>query len=168
MTPFATAVNAAMRKLAAQHALFVGQSVAYDGAAIHASLDGVPAAQRLEMPVIEDFQMGFCIGLALKGKLPVCMFPRFDFVLLAVNQLVNHLDKIPSFGWNLKVIVRTVVGQKRPLNAGPQHTQNHTEAFRAMLTKIPVIQVRHPEEVTAAYDMALDHPGSILVVENPL
>ena len=40
--------------------IFVGQSVCFDGATIYDSLDGVPMAQRLEMPVIEDFQMGYC------------------------------------------------------------------------------------------------------------
>jgi len=161
-------VNVEMRRIAADpRALFVGQSVEYDGAAMYASLDGVPTAQRLEMPVIEDFQMGFCIGLALKGKLPICLFPRFDFMLLAVNQLVNHLDKLPIFGWEPKVIIRTTVGQKVPLDAGPQHTQNYTDAFRAMLLSIPVIQVRSAAEVTWAYDFAREAPRSVLVVENP-
>jgi pyruvate dehydrogenase E1 component beta subunit len=165
---FNEAVNAAMRKLAAQpNALFVGQSVEYDGAAMHASLDGVPMRQRLEMPVAEDFQVGFCIGLALKGMLPICMFPRFDFVLLAANQLVNHLDKLPRFGWYHKVIIRTVVGQKTPLDAGPQHTQDHTAAFSLMLKSVDVARVSTPAQVEEAYDLAIRSPRSMLIVEHP-
>lgn len=168
MSHFKEAVNLAMRTLAVDpRTVFVGQSVEYDGAAIHASLDGVPMSKRLEMPVIEDFQMGFCTGLALKGRLPICIFPRFDFLLLALNQLVNHLDKLPIFGWEPKVIIRTTVGQKMPLDAGPQHTQNYTAACQAMLLSIAVVEARSATEVTAAYDFALKAPRSVLVVESP-
>lgn len=156
-----------LRLAAFPNALFVGQSVLYDGAQIHASLDGVPMEQRLEMPVIEDFQMGFCTGLALMGKLPICIFPRIDFMLLCMNQLINHLDKLPLFGWHPKIIIRTTVGQKTPLDAGPQHTQNHTRAFRNMLQNVRVYQVGTAWEVTDAYDAAISFSGSTLIVENP-
>lgn len=164
---FARAVNDAMRMLAENGAVFVGQSVRYDGAAIYHSLDGVPMSQRIEMPVIEDFQLGYCTGLALAGKLPICIYPRMDFILLAMNQLVNHLDKFPVFGWHPKVIIRTRVGQKKPLDAGPQHTQNHTHAFRQMLTRVEVLEVCKPSHVTEAYAMALRNKRSTLIVENP-
>ena len=45
-----------MRNLVAlPEAMFYGQSVEYDGAAMHASLEGVPMNRRVEMPVIEVF-----------------------------------------------------------------------------------------------------------------
>ena len=47
-SPFDRAVNAAMRQLAVDpRTVFVGQSVRYDGAAIYASLDGVPMDRRI-------------------------------------------------------------------------------------------------------------------------
>ncbi|MDO8707003.1 MAG: hypothetical protein Q7J84_18910 [Sulfuricaulis sp.] len=165
---FSQAVNDAMLMLAADpRTVFVGQSVRYDGAAIYHSLEGVPMEKRLEMPVIEDFQLGYCTGLALTGKLPVCIYPRMDFMLLAMNQLVNHLDKLPGFGWHPKVIIRCRVGQKKPLDAGPQHTQNHTHAFRQMLTTVEVLEVCKPAHVTEAYNLALQNKHSTLIVENP-
>lgn len=169
MSSFKEAVNAAMLKLAEDpRVVFVGQSVRYDGAAIFDSLNGVPMEKRLEMPVIEDFQMGFCTGLALAGRLPVCIFPRMDFMLLCMNQLVNHLDKLPLFGWHPKVIIRTTVGAKKPLDAGPQHTQDHTESLRLMLQNIAVMQVTHANTVRIAYESAISSSGSTLIVENPL
>ena len=165
---FARAVNTAMRMLAdEEETVFIGQSVKYDGAAIYHSLDGVPISKRVEMPVIEDFQLGYCTGLSLMGKLPVCIYPRFDFMLLCMNQLVNHLDKLPAFGWSPKVIIRARVGQKKPLDAGPQHTQNYTNAFRHMLTSIEVLEVRTPRHVLEAYALALTNKHSTLIVENP-
>lgn len=165
--PFDAEVNKWMRRLAEiPESLFLGQSVVYDGAAIHASLDGVPMDKRVEMPVAEEFQMGYCTGLSLAGKLPICIYPRMDFMLLCVNQLVNHLDKLPMYGWKPKVIIRTTIGKKKPLDAGPQHTQNYTQAFQQMLHSIIVREVRVPQEVAFAYDIAIKSDKSILIVEN--
>lgn len=156
-----------MRLLAEREdTVFVGQSVRYDGAAIYHSLDGVPMEKRVEFPVVENLQFGYCTGLSLTGKLPICIFPRMDFMLYAMDQLVNHLDKLPIFGWHPKVIIRCRVGQTKPLDAGPQHTQNHTEAFRLMLKTVKVLEVRAPGEVTQAYAIALQNKYSTLIVEN--
>ena len=148
--------------------VFIGQSVAYDGAAIYHSLDGVPMEKRLEFPVVENLQLGYCTGLSLTGKLPICIYPRMDFVLLAMDQLVNHLDKLPAFGWRPKVIIRCRVGQKKPLDAGPQHTQDHTTAFALMLTTVHVERVSFADEVMPAYTAALACPYASLIVENPI
>ena len=165
---FSDEVNAAMRMLAEDsRTIFCGQSVSFDGATMYYTLDGVPADKRLEMPVIEDFQLGFCTGLSLIGRIPVCIYPRFDFLLLAMNQLVNHLDRFCEMGeFRPKVIVRTRVGPKEPLDAGPQHTGNYTQAFCSMLRNVRVIELRHPEDVVPAYRRALDSAESCLIVEN--
>lgn len=156
----------AMTFLAEQGALFLGQSIRYDGQAMHPSFAGVPMAQRIEMPVAEDFQMGFCTGLALTGVLPVCVFPRFDFLLLAANQLVNHLDKLPWMStYRPKVIIRTAVGSTSPLDPGPQHCQDHTQAFMKMLHTVHVQPLTQAESIMPAYRDALNRKGSTLLVE---
>lgn len=166
---FATEVNKAMRLLAEdERSIFIGQSVCYDGAAIYHSLDGVPMGKRMEFPVVENLQLGYCTGLSLTGKfLPICIYPRMDFMLLAMDALVNHLDKLPRFGWQPKIIIRARVGQKKPLDAGPQHTQNHTNAFRQMLSTVEVVELRDAADVLPAYECALRRKRSTLIVENP-
>lgn len=164
---FTTEVTRAMRLLAQDdRSVFIGQSVCYDGAAIYHSLDGVPMSKRLEFPVAENMQLGYCTGLSLTGKLPICIYPRMDFMLLAMDALVNHLDKLPMFGWQPKVIIRARVGQKKPLDAGPQHTRNYTNAFRQMLTSIEVFELRYAEDVLPAYEGALRNKYSTIIVEN--
>lgn len=167
MSSFDDAINAEMRKLAElPNTLFIGQSIRYDGAAIYNSLDGVPMSRRVEFPVAEEFQMGYCIGQSLSGLLPICIYPRIDFMLLAMNQLVNHLDKLPLYEWTPKVIIRTTVGKKNPLDAGPQHTQNHTKEIRGMLRSVSVIEVMEPRDVPIAYAFARDNRLSTLIIEN--
>lgn len=167
---FDRAVVRAMNALAEHpRTVFVGQSVRYDGARIFSTLEGVPMQRRREHPVIEDHQLGYSIGLAMRGLIPVCIYPRIDFLLLAMNQLVNHLDKIPTlWGIHPKVIVRTTVGTKKPLDAGPQHTQNHTGAIRSMLQSVRVEEVTSAHEVEETYLRALHERQSFLIVENYL
>src|SRR3990167_8094310 len=147
--------------------IFVGQAVKYGGQRAHATFANVPMEKRIEMPVCEDFQMGFCTGLALEGYIPICFFPRWDFAILAMNQIVNHLDKIPLLGgFRPKVIIRTAVGANAPLNPGPQHTQDYTAAFISMLHTISVREVVEPEDVLKEYGYALGDAGSCIVVEH--
>jgi pyruvate/2-oxoglutarate/acetoin dehydrogenase E1 component len=138
--------------------LFVGQGVKYDGQRMFKSFEGVPQEKRIELPVAEDFQMGFCTGLALEGYIPISVYPRMDFLILAVNQLVNHLDKLERF--KAKVIVRVAVGGSKPLNPGPQHTQDHSEALSLMLKNIPVLNFE-----PGIYEDALEGSGPVVVVE---
>ena len=88
---------------------------------------------KIELPVFEEVQMGISTGLALEGFIPITCYPRFDFLILAMNQLVNHLDKLRFLSNNSfqpRVIIRTSIGSKKPLNGGVQHTQNYTSIFR--------------------------------------
>ncbi len=169
MTAADQLLTEAMLLLASQpSAVFVGQGVAFGGVATYRHLEGVPAEQRVEFPVAEEAQLGFCTGLALMGWLPVCVFPRIDFMLRAADQLVNHLDKLETMSrgdFCPKVIIRTRVGTRKPLDAGPQHTNDFSQAFRLMLTTVRVITVDLPERIISSYQEALTSTKSTLVVE---
>ena len=79
---------------AKENTLFLGQAVEYAGTGMTNTLKDVDRSKLLEMPVNEDMQMGMTIGMALNGTGPISMYPRWNFLLLAANQLVNHLDKM--------------------------------------------------------------------------
>lgn len=148
--------------------LFIGQAVAFSGHAISGTIANVPQQKKYELPVMEEMQMGISTGLALEGFVPVTIYPRFDFLILACNQLVNHLDKMREMSKGEKqpnVIIRTAIGATEPLNAGVQHTQNHTEAFRNMLTEVDVVLLEEPEQIFPAFELAYerrDKPSLII------
>ena len=109
--------------------VFLGQACKVSGHAISSTLEKVPMEKRIELPVFEEAQMGISTGMALEGLVPITMYPRFDFFILAANQIINHLDKIRDMSegeMTPKVIIRVSVGSKDPIDAGPQHTQDHT------------------------------------------
>ena len=159
-------LTAAMSLLAKDtRTLFVGQAVKYPGQIAYETFAGVPMEKRIELPVCEDFQVGLSTGLALEGFVPVSFFPRWDFLIIAANQIINHLDKCPHMGWHPKVILRTAVGRSKPLDPGPQHTQNHTYAIRQMLTTVNVMELLKAEDILPAYEHALREKGSFIMVE---
>jgi pyruvate/2-oxoglutarate/acetoin dehydrogenase E1 component len=129
----------------------------------------VPKEKLLELPVAEELQMGMSIGLALDGYIPVSFYPRWNFLLLAVNQIVNHLDKISLMsngGYAPKVIIRTGIGSERPMHPQQQHVGDFTEAFRLMCPNIEIIRLEEPEDIFPAYEKALkreDGKSTILV-----
>ncbi len=149
------------------NSIFVGQAVTYPGTAITHQVKGFPKEKLLEFPVAEDAQCGFCIGLALEGYLPISLYPRCNFMLLAANQIVNHLDKWELMGGGkIKVITKMVVGSDYPLNAGHQHTQNFSRAFKDLCETIEVVELISAHKVLPAYRRALDIEGSTILIEH--
>jgi len=137
--------------------IFLGQSVKYSGNAIFNTLIKVPDNKKIELPVFEDVQMGISVGLALQGFVPITCYPRFDFLILALNQLVNHLDKIRKMTRNEmrpKVIIRTSIGSKTPLDGGPQHTQDYTKMFQDILTEVKVVSLDSPKQILPSFKKA--------------
>ncbi|MEK6881771.1 MAG: hypothetical protein AABY22_19290, partial [Nanoarchaeota archaeon] len=127
-------------------------------------------SKKIEFPVMENTQLGVSIGMALNGNtVPISIFPRWNFLLCATDQLVNHLDKIKQYShneWIPKVIIRTSAGSEYPLYPGPQHVGNFSEAFRKMLTNIEIIELHEPEDIFPAYKKAYereDGKSTILV-----
>ena len=150
--------------------IFLGQAVAVPGTAMSNTLKGIRPARLIELPVAEEMQMGLTIGLALDGAVPISIFPRWNFLLLAMNQLVNHLDRMPQIsnnGYVPKVIIRTGIGSERPLHPQYQHVGDFTDAFRLMLDNIDVIRLHEPEEIFPAYKKAYERSDgrSTILVE---
>jgi pyruvate/2-oxoglutarate/acetoin dehydrogenase E1 component len=149
--------------------IFLGQSVQVAGTAMRNTLLNIEPSKLLELPVEEDFQMGLSIGLALTGKVPITIFPRWNFLLLATNQVVNHLDKLKQLTPHdntKKVIIRTGIGSVNPLNPGPQHTGDFTDAFRLMCANINVVRLDSSDSIVQEYRKAyerLDGVSTLLV-----
>lgn len=151
--------------------IFLGQTVAGPGTFMYQTLRDVPKDRTLEMPVNESFQMQFSIGLALAGYVPISVYPRQNFLLLATADMVNMLDKIPAISskqWLPKVIIRVASGPDSPVHPGHQHVGNYAEGFRKMFSWIEVVELNEPADVFPAYQKALerDDNKSTLLIEH--
>lgn len=150
--------------------LFLGQAVAYPGTAMTETLREVPKEKLIELPVAEDMQLGMCIGMSLRGYVPISIFPRWNFLLLATNQLVLHLDKLSTYsngGYRPKVIIRTAVASRLPLDPQAQHLGDFSEAYRKMLKTVEIIELDNADMIFPAYRKAYEREDgrSTLIVE---
>lgn len=135
------------------------------------TLTEVPEEQKIDMPITEDMQMGMALGLSLADFVPVSCYARWNFLLLAANQLVNHIDKLEKMsngGYRPGVIIRTAVGSTIPLYPGCQADGDYTAAFRLMMTNVDVVKLYGAEDIVPAYSKALREAKkgrSTLVIE---
>jgi pyruvate/2-oxoglutarate/acetoin dehydrogenase E1 component len=146
--------------------IFLGQQVLSED--FYDTLTDIPVHCRREMPVAEEMQMGISIGMALEGYLPISIFQRMDFLPRAMDQIVNHLNLIPELSRGLfipKVIIRTTIGTKKPLDVGLQHSGDLTELMK-VACNFPVFSVKTANEVNEAYNFARDSKNSTLIIEH--
>lgn len=168
MSPYLSALTEAMTLLGREPgAVFLGQAVRYPGTAMFHTFSGVPDAAKIELPVFENTQLGMSIGLSLAGRHPVVsIFPRINFLLESVSQLVQHLDKLPLYSdYRPRVIIRTAVAFDKPLDPGVQHLWDYSGDLQGMLRTVRVERLYGSDQVVPAYRAALQRPGSTILVE---
>jgi len=94
-----------------------------------------------DTPLSEDAMTGFGIGAAINGMRPIHVHMRVDFLLLAINQLVNMACSYRyASGGTLKVpmVIRAIIG--RGWGQGFQHSKS----MYSMLAHIPGLKVVLP------------------------
>tara|TARA_B100001179_G_scaffold230622_1_gene218605 strand:+ start:205 stop:741 length:537 start_codon:yes stop_codon:yes gene_type:complete len=153
-----------------ERTIFLGQAVKVPGTSMSNTFKEINPNKLIELPVAEEMQMGIANGLAINGLIPVSVFPRWNFLLLAINQLINHLDKIKLMsndGYKTKVIIRTGIGSEKPLHPQYQHVGDFTDAVKKMCTNIEIIKLNEVKDIFPSYKKALEREDgkSTIVVE---
>lgn len=157
--------------LLAEHdkTIFIGQAVKYAGTGLYDTLTHIPDEKKIEFPVAEYLQSGVVNGMAIQGMIPVSIMPRWNFLLMGTDQIINHLDKFMLLSdgrCTPKVIIRVAVGSERPVDPQDQHKGNFADAFRMMCKTIDIIELHEPDDIVPAYELALnrtDGKSTILV-----
>jgi pyruvate/2-oxoglutarate/acetoin dehydrogenase E1 component len=147
--------------------MFIGQAVKYEGTGLYDSLKHLPGDKKIELPVAEYFQTGLANGMAIEGMIPISTYPRWNFLLMGVDQIVNHLDKFTTMSdgkCTPKVIIRVAVGSEYPVDPQCQHKGNFSDAFRTMLKNIEIIELNEPDQIVPAYEKALGREDGISTI----
>lgn len=95
----------------------------------------------IDSPVCENATTGAAIGAAIVGMRPIVFHPRMDFMLLAVDPIVNQ-----AANWcymfagqvNVPVVVRSVI------NRGGEQGAQHSQALQAFFMHVPGLKVVMP------------------------
>jgi pyruvate/2-oxoglutarate/acetoin dehydrogenase E1 component len=95
----------------------------------------------IDSPVSENATTGAAVGAALAGMRPIVVHPRMDFMLLAVDPIVNQ-----SANWSYMfagriscpVVIRAII------NRGGEQAAQHSQAVHAMFAHVPGLKVVMP------------------------
>ncbi len=119
-----------------------------------------------ETPIAEEGFVGAGIGAAMLGLRPVVEIMTINFILPAMDMVVNHAAKVRSmFGGKVGVpmVIRT------PGGAGSQLTAQHSQSLEVWFAHVPGLKVVAPSTPWDAYGMlktAIRDDDPVLFIEN--
>lgn len=124
------------------------------------------AKRVLDMPNAENAMTGIAIGSTLVGMRPIMTHQRADFVLLALDQLINNAAKWHfMFGGRMRapLVVRLVIG--RGWGQGPQHSQS-LQALFAHVPGLKVVMPVTPYDAKGLLVAAVEDDNPVIVLED--
>ncbi|MGL4552071.1 MAG: alpha-ketoacid dehydrogenase subunit beta [Gemmataceae bacterium] len=117
-------------------------------------------------PLSEDAMTGAAVGMALAGLRPIHVHIRMDFLLLAINQLVNVAAKTRyMYGGQASVplVVRAMIGKS--WGQGAQHSQG-LHSFFMHVPGIKVAAPSNPHDAKGCLIAAIRDDDPVLFVEH--
>lgn len=119
-----------------------------------------------DTPLAEDGMTGVAIGASLAGLRPIHVHIRMDFLMLAMNQLVNIAAKSRyMFGGSVSVplVVRSIIG--RSWGQGAQHSQG-LHSFFMHVPGLCVVAPSTPYDAKGMLIAAIRDNNPVLYVEH--
>jgi pyruvate dehydrogenase E1 component beta subunit len=119
-----------------------------------------------DTPISEEGFVGAGIGAAMLGERPVVEIMTLNFLLVAMDQVINHAAKIGAmFGGEVRcpLVIRT------PNGAGNQLTAQHSQSFEGWFAATPGLKVvapANPADAKGLLKAAIRDDDPVLVVEN--
>jgi pyruvate dehydrogenase E1 component beta subunit len=119
-----------------------------------------------DTPVSESACTGAAVGAALAGMKPIVVHPRMDFMLYAMDAIVNQAAK-----WS-----HMVGGQAAPgltirsiINRGGEQGAQHSQALHAWFAHVPGLRVVMPATVVDARDLLIASvlcPDPVIIIDD--
>jgi len=159
------AVIQSMTDLGGYNTVFIGYNVKNGNAT--GTLTGVDDSQKIETPVAENLMTGIGIGMSFEGYRPVIYYERHDFMMVAADAIVNHVNHIERIShgeYKVPVILRSVVADSSPFYSGPTHSQDFTDAFKNLVS-FPIYVPSSGKEVIQSYKNAINSSRPCMIVE---
>ena len=144
--PFSLAINEALHQIMAndKSVFLIGQGVKspwYVGNTCQGLLEKFGPERIIDTPVSENAVTGSAVGAAIAGMRPVVVHPRMDFMMYAMDPIINEAanwhymcggrSSVPVVIWGI-------------VNRGGEQAAQHSQAFQALFAHIPGLKVVMP------------------------
>ena len=168
---YAKALNQALREeMARDDSVFVfGEEVAAWGGSFTVTqglLDEFGGRRVLDTPIAEQGIVGLAVGAAIGGLRPVAEIMTINFIMLAMDQIVNHAAKLRYMSGGqvaVPLVIRTPGGGG--LQMGAQHSQS-LESFFLHVPGLVVIAPSTPYDAKGLLKSAIRSPDPVIFVEH--
>ncbi len=119
-----------------------------------------------DTPISEEGFVGAAVGAALLGERPIVEIMTLNFLLVAMDQVVNHAAKVGAmFGGEVRcpLVIRT------PNGAGNQLTAQHSQSFDGWFAGTPGLKVvapATPADAKGLLKASIRDDDPVLLIEN--
>jgi pyruvate dehydrogenase E1 component beta subunit len=119
-----------------------------------------------DTPISEEGFVGAGVGAAMLGERPIVEIMTINFLLVAMDQVINHAAKVGTmFGGEVRcpLVIRT------PNGAGNQLTAQHSQSFDGWFASTPglkVVSPANPADAKGLLKAAVRDEDPVLVIEN--
>lgn len=120
----------------------------------------------IDTPVSESACTGAAVGASLAGMKPIVVHPRMDFMIYAMDPIVNQAAK-----WS-----HMLGGQAHPgltirsiINRGGEQGAQHSQALHAWFAHVPGLRVVMPSTVSDARDLLISSvlcPDPVIYIDD--
>ncbi len=164
------ALSKGLREALRDERVFImGQDVASYGGAYSVTkgfLEEFGPERIVDVPIAESVTVGAALGAAMGGMKPIVEIMTINFMLLAMDQLVNHAAKLRYMSngqIEVPLIIRTVTG------GGAQLGATHSQNFEGWLASVPGLKVVAPSTPYDALGLlrsAVNETDPVIIAEH--
>jgi pyruvate dehydrogenase E1 component beta subunit len=120
----------------------------------------------IETPIAENGITGIATGASLFGMRPVIVHQRIDFMLLAMDQIINHAAKWSyMFGGKcgVPITIRCIIG--KGWGQGAQHSQS-LQALFAHIPGLKVVMPSTPYDAKGLLIASIEDKNPVIFIEH--
>jgi len=167
---YATAINRALHDAmaACEEVIVFGEDVGKPGGVFGLSRNlqkQYGPARVFDTPIAESAILGSAVGSAIEGMRPVAEVMFADFLLVALDQIINQAANV-RYVSNGKASAPLVVRTQQGVTSGS--CAQHSQCLEGVLASVPGLKVGCPSTPQDAYSMlraAIDDPDPCILFE---
>jgi len=168
---YSLAINEALHQLMAEDpsVFLIGQGVNspwYVGNTARGLLSRYGPNRVIDTPVSENVVTGSAVGAAMAGMKPVVVHPRQDFMLYALDPIINEAANWHYMSGGRASVPLVIWGI---INRGGEQAAQHSQAFHALFSHIPglkVVMPSTPHDAKGLMVAAIRDPNPVVFIDD--
>jgi len=120
----------------------------------------------IDTPISENATAGIAMGAALSGMKPIVLFPRMDFMMYAMDPIINEIanwNYMTGGKENIPIVIWGII------NRGGEQAAQHSQALQSFFSHAPGLKVVMP---SCPYDAkglmisAIEDPNPVVFIDD--